>query len=105
MNYENETPNYQNETTNLESEPVSIGQWVGIFCINLIPCVGGLVYIIMMFVWAFGTTAKPSLKNFAKAQLIIIGVVLVLTIIVSIIFAILGVSIFNSFSDMFYRYY
>ena len=74
---------------------VSVAQWVGIFCINLIPCVGSLVYIIMMFVWAFGSTPKQSLKNFARAQLIIIGIVIVLVMILTIIMAAVGANLWN----------
>jgi len=76
-------------------EPVSVGFWIGIFCINLIPCVGSLVYIIMMFVWAFGDTKKKSLRNFARAQLILMAIVLVLAIVISVMVAVLGISMFN----------
>ena len=81
---------------------MSVGAWVGVFCINLIPCVGSLVYLIMMFVWAFGNTPKKSLKTFAKAQLLILAVVLVLVIIVYAIVLATGVSLTNSYRSSYY---
>lgn len=71
--------NYQApNNNNYGDEHVSPLMWIGIFCINIIPCVGPLIYIIMLFVWAFGSTNKISLKNFAKAQLILTAIGLVL---------------------------
>ncbi|MCL2108039.1 MAG: zinc ribbon domain-containing protein [Oscillospiraceae bacterium] len=63
---------------NSGEDPVSVGEW---FCIplwNLIPIVGPLIFLILMFVWAFGSGAKKSKSNWAKAQLIwgLIGLVL-----------------------------
>lgn len=74
-----------------EEEHVSVWQWVGIMAINLIPCVGPLAYIIMMFVWGFGSTPKHSLKTYARASLImaLIGIVLYIILFV-IIFAVAG---------------
>lgn len=76
---------------------MTVGGWIGVFCINLIPCVGSLVYLIMMFVWAFGSTPKKSLKTFARAQLIIMAIVLVLTIIVLVILFASGFFVANQF--------
>jgi len=83
-----------------ENEHVSVGFWIGISCINLIPCVGGLIYLIMMFVWAFGSTPKKSLKNYARAQLIIAAVALGLSIIFIIVTTILGMSVFNNIGNI-----
>lgn len=70
------------QTFVVEGQPsgqsVSVGGWVCRWLINLIPCAGGLVYIIMLFVWAFDTKYDDTSRNWAKAQLIItlIGIVL-----------------------------
>ena len=66
---------YQHEA----EEPMTLGEWMLTLLITIIPCVN----IIMMFVWAFGSGAKRSKSNWAKAALIfiliaiVIGVVLV----------------------------
>lgn len=100
----NQTPSYQQPNYNMsnDEEHVSVLMWIGVFCINLIPCVGSLVYIIMMFVWAFGSTPKKSLKNFARAQLILVAVVLVLVIVAVIISVATGAAVFGSSSRHYY---
>lgn len=47
-------------------EPVSMGEWIISMLLMCIPCIN----IIMMFVWAFGGSAKKSKSNFFKAALI-----------------------------------
>lgn len=94
----------QQPAANTEEEHMTVGGWIGVFCINLIPFVGTLIYIIMMFVWAFGSTPKKSLKTFAKAQLLMMAIVLVLVIILFIIiFAVVSSSSHNAYS--YYSYY
>ena len=74
-----------------EEEHVSTWQWLGIMAINFIPCVGPLAYLIMMFVWGFGSTPKHSLKTYARASLIMMLIATVLWIILFvIIFAVAG---------------
>lgn len=84
-------------------EEVSVGMWIGIFLINIIPCIGPLVYIIMMFIWAFGETPKKALKNFAKANLILILIGVSIAIVVTIFGGILG-RFFNPNFIEYYRY-
>lgn len=78
----NPQPNaYYGSNMPQQDETVSMGQWFGLFALNLIPCVGGLIFIIMLFVYAFGSTPKKSLKNFARVMLIIEAVAIVLMIV------------------------
>lgn len=100
--YPQQDVNYQPKADN-ENEHMTIGGWIGVFCINLIPCVGSLVYLIMMFVWAFGSTPKKSLKTFAQAQLLIMAILLVLGIITFAILFSAGIFAANSYSS--YGYY
>lgn len=73
-----------------DDEHVSVLNWIGIFAINLIPVIGSIVYIVLLFVWALGDTRKKSLKTFAQAQLIICLVVFVLCF---ILFGIMGLTL------------
>lgn len=66
-------------------EPISLGEWMITLLIMCIPCVN----IVMMFVWAFSKNQKQSKSNFFKAQLIYVGIMLVIYIIA---FAVLGAS-------------
>ena len=76
---------------NTEAEPVSIGGWIGVYFLSLLP----LVNLIMLFVWAFSSSTKPSLKNYARAMLILAAIALaVFLILFLIIFLFTGNSIF-----------
>ncbi len=63
--------------------PVTMGDWIVSLILCCIPCVN----IIMLFVWAFSKTEPKSKSNWAKAQLIFVGVVLVLYIVFIVIIA------------------
>ena len=66
----------------MPKQPVSIGGWIGRTLIPLIPIVGGLVYLIMLFIWSGDKTKQETFNNWAKAQLwvmlIVFGVFLLL---------------------------
>ena len=66
--------------------PVSIGGWIGRSLIPYIPLVGGIVYFIMLFIWSGNSEKEDSFRNWAKAQLIVIGIVVALSIIVAVCF-------------------
>lgn len=70
--------------------PVSVGGWIGRSLIPLIPLVGGLIYLIMLFIWAGDKTKEESFTNWAKAQLVVmlIGIVIALFILLVFGFAI-----------------
>lgn len=61
-------------------EPVSVSEWLVSMLLLCIPCVN----IVLMFVWAFGSSAKKSKSNYFKAALIMTGISLVLCIIMTI---------------------
>lgn len=60
---------------------ISFGNWLGSMLLPFIPFVGIFVYIVMLFVWAFGNDTPPSKKNWARATLIITAVSIILLII------------------------
>ena len=71
--------------------PVSVGGWIGRQLIPCIPLVGGIVYLIMLFIWSGDKKKEETFRNWAKAQLIVMAVVVVL----AIIFVILGLTVFS----------
>ena len=73
---------------------MTVGGWIITFILLAIP----FINFIMLFVWGFGAT-NPR-RNFARAQLIMIGIMIVLSIVSVIVIAILGMSsgIFSNFS-------
>ncbi len=74
-------------------DSVSVGGWIGRSLIPYSPLVGGIVYLIMLFIWSGDKKKEDTFRNWAKAQLIMMAVIIVLTI--------LGVVLFGSaFSDL-----
>lgn len=56
-----------------EKEPtIPFGNWLITLLLPLIPMVGPLVYIVMLFVWAFGKAGSKTKRNWSRAQLIML---------------------------------
>ena len=69
-----------------KKEPVSVGGWIGRTLIPCIPLVGGLIYLIMLFVWSGDQKKEESFRNWAKAQLIVLAIVIVLALVIAVVF-------------------
>ena len=69
-------------------ESISVGGWIGRSLIPCIPLVGSIVYLIMLFIWMGDTKKEDTFRNWAKAQLIVMAIVVGLSIILSIIFGV-----------------
>jgi uncharacterized membrane protein YvbJ len=69
------------KTQNMVGEqPISLLNWLGTYGLLLIPFGGWLVYLIMLFVWAFGKDTPQSKKNWSRATLIYTAVTIVIVI-------------------------
>lgn len=69
-----------------ENKPISIGDWILTFILLAIP----LVDVIMLVVWAVSTSAHPSKKTFAQANLILIAIFFCIGVFVAVILPLLG---------------
>ncbi len=71
-----------------QADEVTLGDWMITMLLSFIP----IVNIIMLFVWAFGSSTNPSKANWAKATLIwmLIGIVLGVLFIIAV-----GTAIFH----------
>ena len=69
-----------------EKKHVSVGGWILRYLINVIPCVGPIIFIIMLFVWSFDESYDDTSRNWAKAQLIWLAISVVLSILIVAIF-------------------
>ena len=67
-------------------EAISVGGWIGRSLIPCIPLVGGIVYLIMLFIWSGDRKKEDTFRNWAKAQLILMAVAIVLTVLMVILF-------------------
>ena len=70
------------EFENQDQKPMSVKDWLITMLIMAIPIVG----FVMLLVYAFGDNGNVNRKNWAKAQLIVLAIVLGLVIIGMIIF-------------------
>ncbi|MBQ8261652.1 MAG: hypothetical protein IJZ00_05140 [Lachnospiraceae bacterium] len=75
---------------------MSVGDWMITTLILCIPCVN----FIMMFVWAFSKSTQKSKSNFFKAYLIWMAIGVGIYLIMFVIMAVLGFSMFEVLEDM-----
>lgn len=83
-------PQYQQQMMGqpVQEQPMTLGQWVGTI---LLTTMLGTVSLILLFVWAFGSTTPPTKKNYCRAMLIIQGITMVIAVIfMVVIFSLLG---------------
>lgn len=89
--------------------PVSLGTWVCRHLITFIPCVGWLIYIIMLFVWAFDKKYNSTSRNWAKAELIFMAIAVILVIVIMAvmagIFAVNGMDYNNNAPNPYFDYF
>lgn len=78
-------------------KPMTIGDWLITFLIQIIPLVG----FVMLFVWAFGDGTHPSKKTWAQASLLWLVIMIILAI---IFFAAVWGIIMSMFGGMDYNY-
>jgi len=69
-------------TVDHKEKPVSFLNWLGTCLLVFIPYVGSFLFLIMLFVWAFGHNVPESKKNWARANLVIMLILLVISIII-----------------------
>ncbi len=93
-NVGNNTGYHGSYNTGMDNSPMSMGDWVLTILAFMIPCAGLILY----FVWAFGKNGNINRRNYCRAYLIILAVVVVIYI---VIFAVSGVAIISSLSSMY----
>lgn len=81
-------------TPAVDNSPLSVGQYIGMYLIQLIPIVG----FILLLVWAFSADTNLNKKNWAKAMLIIMLIGIALTIVISIAMGGMIAALLNSAS-------
>lgn len=81
-------------------EEVSTGKWILYHLIPCIPVVGGLIFIVMLFVWAFGTDKNATFRNWAKSQLIFMAASVVISILLIVLLLVLGHTVFDVVNEM-----
>ena len=87
MGYPNPAPMYQQNFNNAPAperyEHMSVGSWVGTV---ILTSWFGLISLILLFVWGFGSTTPQPKKNYCRAMLIFELIAFVLVIIAFVVF-------------------
>lgn len=65
-----------------KADRVPTGVFLGVMCLPIIPFVGTLAYLVVLFYWAFAAGIEDSRKSFARATLIYTAAALVLAFVV-----------------------
>lgn len=63
-------------TERRQPEKLSVGHYLGLMLLSLVPIVG----LVLMFIWGFSHDVAPNKKNFARAVLILYAIFAVLLI-------------------------
>ena len=93
------TPPYQ-----IPVEPVSTGKWVLYQLIPYIPFIGGIVFIIMLFVWGFGDSHDKTFRNWARSRLIFSLISLILLILFVVFFGALFSQVYTDLTTSSYMF-
>lgn len=68
------------DTVGLQKKhPMSFLQWLGIMLLPFVPLIGAISYVVLLFVWAFGKDTEESKKNWARARLVYVAFLLIMT--------------------------
>ena len=86
-----------NDNMSQPKQHISILGWIGRSLIPAIPFVGPLIYIIMLFVWAGDEKREETFNNWAKAQLWVMLIVLLITVVVALFAFLMGMIATMSF--------
>lgn len=89
---------WQQPTAPPNEETLSVGKWIGIMMLlsigGSLTC--GILPIVLLCVWGFGRSTSQTLRNFARAALIILLVEFVVAVVAILI--VVAVCAFNSIS-------
>ena len=59
-------------------KPMTFGNWIIIYLIPFIPMIGTLLFLVLLFTWGFGSKVAATKKNWARATLVFILIMIVM---------------------------
>ena len=81
------------------NQPISVGGWIGRSLIPYIPIVGGIVYLVMLFVWMGDDSKEETFRNWAKAQLILTLIAVAAVVLLVVLMVVLGSALATVVTD------
>ena len=82
--------------------PMSVGGWMARDLIPCIPVVGGIIYLIMLFIWSSDKKKEESFRNWAKSRLIWMAIAVGIGILFGILMVVLGIGMMDVMDEMRY---
>lgn len=70
----------QSMSSDNDEKSISFLNWMGTMFLPFVPLIGPFIYIIMLFVWSFGSEVPKSKKNWARATLLIIAIAIIIMV-------------------------
>ena len=70
--YDGEVRYVQSEKRGEGKKPMTAWKWIGFYLLPVIPLVGSIIQIVLIFKWAFGAAPDLSVKGYARAQLLVV---------------------------------
>lgn len=85
----------------VNNAPVTFGNWMLTMLLMCLP----VVNIVMLFIWGFGDTEPVSKRNWARAQLIWVGIAFVIFVVLVVAFSVYMSRVYTGFSSYGYYHY
>ncbi len=70
--YEDKVSYVKTEKKDVEKKGLTTWRWVGFYFLPVIPVIGLIIQIVLIFKWAFGKHDDVTLKGFARSQLLFV---------------------------------
>lgn len=91
-NYDDKAKYVEQRGNSAIEKPMTMWKWIGFYLLNVLPVVGQIIILVLLFKWSSKRNPDKSLQGFAKANLLLI----LLTIIIFIVFtALIAAGVIN----------
>ncbi len=87
-NYDDKAKYVEQRSNSSIDKPMTMWKWIGFYLLNVIPVVGQIIVLVLLFKWASKKNPDKSLQGFAKANLFLILIAIVITVLFSVLIAV-----------------
>lgn len=91
-NYDDKAKFVEQKSLNSVEKPMTMWKWIGFYLLNCIPAIGQIIVLVLLFKWSSKKNPDKSLQGFAKANLFVLLLVVILCI---LLIALVFLGVFN----------
>ena len=62
-------PKYTKQESHEEASHMTTAKWLGLVFLNAIPLIGQIIYLVLLFKWAFGENKDKTFENFSTIKM------------------------------------